>query len=80
MCSSRNPNAARTDAAIGRSHPVPDFLTSAGVRLMVIFFAGKRNPAFFSAVRTRSLASFTSDVRNPTISKEGIPSLTSVST
>ena len=75
-----SPNAARTAMAIGRSNPDPVFLIFAGIKLMVIRFAGSRMPLFFNAVRTRSFDSFTSDARNPTISNTGIPLLTSAST
>ena len=74
------PNAVRTATATGRSNPEPDFLIFAGVKLIVICFGGRAKPQFFNAVRTLSLASCTSEARNPTISNTGRPSLTSAST
>ena len=74
------PSAASTAMAIGRSNPEPDFRIFAGVKFTVIRFGGSRYPLFFNAVRTRSLDSFTSDAKNPTISNIGSPSLTSAST
>lgn len=51
-----------------------------GIKFTVILRGGSAHPTLRSAVRTRSLASLTSDARKPTISKTGIPSLTSAST
>ena len=75
-----HPAAHSTAAAIGKSNRGPSFRMSAGARLMVILFGGKDNPVFFTAVRTRSAASFTCAVTYPTMAKEGMPSLTSAST
>ena len=77
---SRNPAAARTAAATGRSNPAPSFFRSAGARFTVTFLGGRLIPLFFSAVRTLSWASLTWVLGNPTMVKQGSPSLTSAST
>ena len=74
------PMAQSTAATTGRSNPDPVFLILAGIKLIVIRFGGRIYPVFFSAVRTRSLDSFTSGESDPTISKSGMPSETSAST
>ena len=75
-----SPIAAIIPTAIGRSTTTPDFLISAGERLMVIFAGGILVPAFLSATFTRSPASLTSPLIKPTMLKLGSPSLTSTST
>ena len=79
-CGQKRPDAARTAAATGRSNPAPSFLISAGARFTVTLLGGSRMPLFFNAVRTRSCASLTCAEGNPTILKQGSPSLTSAST
>ena len=49
----------RIAMAIGRSKPDPLFRRLVGARLTVTRFAGKENPEFLSAARTRSLDSCT---------------------
>ena len=68
------------ESAIGRSKYDPSFEKSAGARLIVIFLAGKRSPAFDMALRTRSRASHTVLLAMPTILNEGRPRLESPST
>ena len=51
-----------------------------GEKFIVILFGGIVNPEFLIAVFTRSLDSFTSDDKRPTISNAGRPLLISVST
>ena len=77
--SGRNPRAQRIPRAMARSYPVPPFRSSAGERFTVMRFAGTGYPEFFRATRTRSLASFTSPARYPTMSKQGRPLPTSTS-
>lgn len=60
--------------AIGRSKRPESLGRSAGARFTVIFlFAGNSRPAFCSAERTRSRASFTSTSARPTNVKLGNP-------
>ena len=77
---SRIPAAASTAAATGRSKPAPSFFISAGAKFTVTFFGGRQSRLFLNAVRTLSWASLTWAEGNPTIAKEGRPSLTSAST
>lgn len=71
--------AVRMPIPMGRSKPLPSFLTPAGDRFIVILLGGMVSPIFLTAVRTLSLASLTSELNRPTISREGRPGLTSTS-
>ena len=74
------PLAARIPTAIGRSNPVPAFLTSAGDILTTILSGRSSIPEFLIATLTLSFDSLTWDARYPLISKYGSPSPASVST
>ena len=74
------PQAESIESATGRSNLAPLFGISAGDRLTVILLAGRRMPAFRHAERTRSWASRTWALRNPTMVNCGRPSLISAST
>ncbi len=75
-----HPNASNTPTAMGKSYPFPSFLTSAGAKLIVILLGGSSTLLFNNATLTRSLASLTSLLRLPTISKQGNPPVTHTST
>src|SRR4051794_25944314 len=70
---------SRIPIAIARSIEAPDFRRSAGARLIVIRRGGNTNPAFRSAPRTRSRASWRAVSARPTIVQPGIPGATSTS-
>ncbi len=72
--------AASTPRAMGRSSPAPSFFRSAGARFTVMWVSGNRKSEFFTAAFTRSRASFTAVSGSPTISKAGMPLVTSTST
>ena len=59
--------------ATGRSITIPRLGMSAGARFTVIRAAGSGIPVFFNATRTRSPASRTSPLMNPTMLKAGSP-------
>ena len=72
--------AASMPTAIGRSYSGPSFFISAGAKFTVIRWAGYSYPLFFSALRTRSLASLTAASGRPTSSNAGRPPEISIST
>src|SRR5690606_37062587 len=67
------PLAARMPRAMARSKRPPSFGRSAGARLRVILRAGKSNPEFWIALRTRSLLSLTAVSGRPTRAMPGRP-------
>src|SRR4051794_4189162 len=71
---------SRIPTAIARSSDAPAFRRSAGARLTVIRRGGWTNPAFRSAPRTRSRASWRAASARPTIVNPGSPGATSTST
>src|SRR4029079_9899767 len=72
--------ARRLPIAIARASPAPSFLTSAGARFTVIFFAGKWKPVFLRAERTRSRLARTVASGRPTTENCGRPPAMSTST
>ena len=74
------PESANTARAIGRSRCEPSLVSSAGAKFTVTFLAGKTNPEFVIARRTRSRASDTVLDAIPTILNAGRDLLLSAST
>ncbi len=66
--------------AMGKSRPVPFFISSAGARLIVTFLSGKEKSELTRAERTRSLASLMVLLAMPTMLKAGRPLFISPST
>src|SRR5437763_13449755 len=52
--SPRSPLAPRIPSAIGKSKLAPSLRTSAGARLIVVFWSGKKNALLLMAARMRS--------------------------
>lgn len=73
-------SSAMIPSAMARSNAGPDFRSSAGARLTVTRLAGKENPEFRIAVRTRSRLSWTAVSPSQTMENDGSPGETSVST
>ena len=74
-----SPEQSKTLSSHSRKR-MPVFRVSAGARFTITLERGKVSPALLKAARILSRLSFTAVSASPTISKHGVPLLTSVST